>query len=107
MNDSATSGKTAGTLKAIALAYEDPTKLPMVLASGQDALARLILQIAEDQNIPVQQNKELVALLDKQSSGPILSTKALKVLSEVIAFLYHSDSLWRTQNLKSQHPKPA
>lgn len=85
-------------LKAIALSYDDPAHLPKVLASGQDALARIILEIAAQTQIPVERNEQLVELLDKQKPGPVISQPALKVLSEVIAFLYHTDSQWKAKH---------
>lgn len=85
--------KSKNVFKAIALAYKEPDALPSVLASGNDELARLIVEIAMNAEIPVRENKELISLLDKQKSGPIISPRALKVLSEVLAFLYHTDRL--------------
>ena len=87
-------------MKAIALSYDDPSRLPQVLASGNDELARLIIEIARNAEIPIKENKELVALIEKQKSGPIISSKALKVLAEVIAFLYHTDNLWKQKHSK-------
>ena len=92
MKKDANSAVSNNALKAFALAYKEPDCLPAVLASGQDALARLIIEIARNANVPVQENQELIALLDKQRHGPIVSPKALKVLSEVVAFLYHTDT---------------
>ena len=88
-----TNGKCKNGFKAIALAYKEPDALPSVLASGNDELARLIVEIALNAEIPIHENKELVSLLDKQRSGPIVSARALKVLSEVLAFLYHTDRI--------------
>lgn len=89
------SSKIKAPLKAIALGYKSSESMPTVIASGQDELARLIVEIARSSDIPIQENKELVSLLEKQKPGPILSPRALKVLAEVIAFLYQSDKLWK------------
>ena len=99
-------GPLNNPLKAIALAYKEPDSLPSVLVSGTDELARLIIEIARNSEIPIQENRELVSLLDKQKSGPIVSPKALKVLSEVVAFLYHTDSLIKGEAGQSALPLP-
>lgn len=104
--DSSTKNNLHSPLKAIALAYDDPDKLPRVLASGNDELARLIIEIAKSAEIPIQENKELISLLEKQKSGPIVSARALKVLAEVIAFLYHTDNVWKKGNLNSAAALP-
>ena len=96
------SGEKQIPLKAIALGYKEKKSLPTVLASGQDELARLILEIARNADIPIQENKELVSLLEKQKPGPIVSPRALKVLAEVIAFLYHSDRLWKEKRVAAR-----
>lgn len=75
----------------MALEYSDPQKIPKVLVSAEDALARMIVEIAENEEIPVQENKALISALGEQKAGPIISEKALKILAEVIAFLYHAD----------------
>ena len=85
-------------LKAIALSYDDPNTLPKVLASGEAGLAKLIIEIATSSNIPVQENKELVSLLESQKRGPVVSPKALKILSEIVAFLYHTDKQWKERH---------
>ena len=87
-------------LKAIALAYDNPDCLPQVLASGNNELARLIIEIAKNAEIPITENRELVSLLDQQREASIVSSKTLKVLAEVIAFLYHTDSLWKKNHSK-------
>jgi len=72
---------------AIALFY-DEENVPRVTATGQGDIARHILAVAEEHNIPLEDDPELAALLAQIPLGDEIPEALYQVVAEVIAFAY-------------------
>ncbi len=72
---------------AIAL-YYDEENAPRVTAKGEGAVARQIVAIAEEHNIPLEDDPELAALLAQIPLGDEIPEALYHAIAEVIAFAY-------------------
>ncbi len=72
---------------AIALEY-DGKQAPQVTARGHHEIADEILQIAEQQNIPVHEDAELSMLLSQLDLGDHIPEALYVVIAEVLSFAY-------------------
>jgi len=72
---------------AIALYYDDENA-PRVTAKGEGSIARQILSIAEEHNIPLEDDPELAALLAQIPLGDEIPNELYYAIAEVIAFAY-------------------
>ena len=73
---------------AVALEY-DGVNAPSVTATGERDIAEQIVQIAKENNIPIHENAELVALLAKIDLGDEIPEVLYQVVAHIIAFVYH------------------
>ena len=72
---------------AIALEY-DGKQAPVVTARGHHEIADEILQIAEQENIPVHEDEELTLLLEQLDLGERIPEALYLVIAEVLSFAY-------------------
>jgi len=72
---------------AVALEY-DGKLAPTVTAKGHQETADEILNIAEQENIPIYEDKELSALLDQLDLGEHIPESLFVVVAEVLSFAY-------------------
>ncbi len=72
---------------AIALEY-DGKQAPVVSARGHHEIADEILQIAEQENIPVHEDEELSLLLEQLDLGEHIPEALYLVIAEVLSFAY-------------------
>lgn len=72
---------------AVALHY-DGSNAPTVTAKGQGELARQIYRIAQQHDIPLHEDAELVALLARLELGDEIPRMLYVAVAEVIAFAY-------------------
>jgi flagellar biosynthesis protein len=72
---------------AIALEY-DGMRAPVVTAKGHQDVAEEILHLAEQENIPVYEDKELSALLKDLDLGDHIPQSLYVVVAEVLSFAY-------------------
>jgi flagellar biosynthetic protein FlhB len=74
---------------AIALRYQrDENSAPLVLAKGMDAIALKIRAVAEENNIPVIENKALArALYEAVQVDQVIPTEFFRPVAEIIYFL--------------------
>jgi len=73
--------------KAVALHY-DGANAPQVIAKGQDEIAKRIYEIAQQHDIPLHEDAELVALLSRLDIGDEIPRELYIVIAEIIAFAY-------------------
>lgn len=85
---------------AVALQYLEKDDLPKVIATGAGEIAREILQIAREHQIPIEQDSTLTDLLSKVNVGASISPESFRLVAEIICFLYHSDL-----EFKKKHPQ--
>lgn len=75
--------------RAVALKWEGDTA-PRVTAKGEGDLAEKILKIAQEHNVPIQQdNEELVSLLAQIELGDEIPEILYVAVAQVIAFAYY------------------
>ena len=72
---------------AIALEY-DGEQAPVVTAKGHQETAEEILAIAQQESIPVYEDKELSALLDQLDLGDHIPSSLFVVIAEILSFAY-------------------
>lgn len=72
---------------AVALHY-DEVNAPRVTAKGEDELARQIIALAREHNVPLYENAELLDLLSRIETGDEIPEALYHVIAEVIAFAY-------------------
>ena len=72
---------------AIALEY-DGEQAPVVTAKGHQDIAEEILRIAQTENIPVYEDRELSALLEQLDLGDHIPQSLYVVIAEVLSFAY-------------------
>ena len=72
---------------AIALEY-DGERAPLVTAKGHQDIAEEILKLAQQENIPVYEDRELSALLNDLDLGVHIPRSLYVVIAEVLTFAY-------------------
>lgn len=79
--------KDNGKRIAVALRY-DGVGAPRVTAKGADATAERIMAIAQEHDIPLQQDKELVKLLQQVDLGDQIPEPLYRAVAQILAFAY-------------------
>jgi len=76
-------------LKAVALKYEmKKDRAPRVVARGKGEIARKIIEIAKEHNIPLYEDKELSQVLEALDLDTEIPTELFRAVAEVLAFIY-------------------
>ena len=73
--------------KAVALKYIEGTEAPLILAKGEGRTAKLMLEEAEKQGIPVAEDKVLVDMLGLSSAGDIVPENTWQALAVIFSFI--------------------
>ncbi len=81
--------------RAVALHYSTNERAPKVLASGAGEIARRIIELAQESDIPVQKDDSLVNILAKLDIGWEIPPETYRAVAEILAFLYRTDEAWR------------
>jgi len=81
--------------RAVALQYGEEDEVPKVLASGAGELAKEILKIASENNIPLFRNKALADMLLNIEVGAEISEESYQLVAEIISFLFKTDREWQ------------
>ena len=77
---------------AIALGYNvDADAAPRVLAKGHGEIARRILELAREKNIPVRDDPDLVQTLAQLDLGEFIPAELYPAVAEVLAFIYREN----------------
>lgn len=78
---------------AVSLQYNrDGDHAPKVTAKGQGWLAEKIIAMAQEKNIPIKKDKDLIQLLEKIDVGQEIPESLYKVIAELLAWVYHLNS---------------
>ena len=78
---------------ALALRYEAIEAMPRIVARGAGKLAQAIVALAEEHDVPVHKDGAMVELLRSMDAGQVLPTETRAIVSEVLCFLYHLETL--------------
>ena len=75
------------TFSAVALKYPENTEAPVIAAKAKGELARRMVSIAEENDIPVVQDEILSNVLSVQEVGECVSEETWLSVAKVFAFV--------------------
>jgi flagellar biosynthesis protein len=85
---------TPGRRTAVAMRYDvESDKAPLILASGRGAVADEILRIADENKIPLYENRELATMLAKLEIDTEIPPQLYILVAEVLFFVYKLDKM--------------
>lgn len=73
--------------QAVALTY-DGKSAPFISATGSSELAEEILRIAQEHDVPIYENPQLVEILARLEIGDEIPELLYRTIAEIIAFVY-------------------
>ncbi|MFA7084908.1 MAG: EscU/YscU/HrcU family type III secretion system export apparatus switch protein [Arcobacteraceae bacterium] len=77
------------TPKAVALKYDQTTNsAPKVTAVGRGEIAKNIIKIAQDNDIPIKKDEDLVELLSQIDIDKEIPPNMYKAVAEIFSFIY-------------------
>jgi len=89
--------------KAVALEYEMETdNAPKIVAKGKGEIANNIIKIAQDNEIPIKKDEDLIELLSAIDIDKEIPPSMYKAVSEIFAFIY---DLTAMEKKKKEHSK--
>ena len=75
--------------KAVALKYDtEKDGAPKVKASGKGEVAKNIIRIAKENDLPIKKDEDLVELLSKVEIDKEIPQNLYKAVAEVFSFIY-------------------
>ena len=75
--------------KAVSLQYKKGKNVaPKVTAKGQGWMADRIIKMAQENNIPIREDKDLLHLLSEIDVGQEVPESLYKVVAELLAWVY-------------------
>ncbi|MCT8469854.1 EscU/YscU/HrcU family type III secretion system export apparatus switch protein [Chromohalobacter canadensis] len=90
--------------RAVALAYQDPSAAPVVVAKGYGDLAERIVSTAKNDGIFVHDAPELVALLMQVDLDAQIPPMLYQVIAELLAWVYDLEREEASLNSESGTP---
>ncbi len=86
--------KPQGRRTAVALRYDvEEDKAPLILASGRGAVAEEILRIAEDNKIPLYENRDIAQMLSRLEVDTEIPPQLYVLVAEILFFVYKLDRM--------------
>lgn len=82
-----------GKKKATALKYEQGYNVPVVTATGMGYVADKIIEKAEESNVPIVYDKELVEVLNNVDIGEDIPYELYDTVAQVIAYVMDIDKV--------------
>jgi len=76
---------------AVALQYPEDADAPFIAASAKGKLAEKIIQIAEENNVPVVENDMLANVLSVQDIGASIPEETWHIVAEIFAFIIRTE----------------
>ena len=73
--------------QAVALKYPEDAYAPFIVASEKGFLAQKLLEIAEQNDIPVIRNDVLTDVLSVQEIGTFIPEQTLEAMAKIFAFI--------------------
>ncbi len=75
--------------KAVALRYnKDKENAPRVLAKGEGNVAKNIIKIAKENELPIKKDEDLIELLSQVELDKEIPAELYKAVAEVFSFIY-------------------
>jgi flagellar biosynthesis protein len=85
----------SGRKRAVALNYAAGDKAPQIAASGAGEIAKKILELAKEHDVPIRRDDSLTEILAKLNVGFEIPPQTYRAVAEILAFLYRTDEAWR------------
>lgn len=79
-------------LKAVALKYSSLDGVPFVSASGKGEVAKKILELAEENSIPIVENEALANVLSVSEIGSAIPENTWEVVADIFAWILKNDN---------------
>ncbi len=73
--------------KAVAIKYPEGAEIPFITAKGHGELADKIVEIAEKNNVKIENDALLVDVLDVQKIGDAIPEEAWQAVAKILAFV--------------------
>lgn len=86
--------------RAVALSYAQGENAPKIVATGAGEIAKRIIELAQQNGIPITENDSLTEILSKLDLGVEIPPETYKAVAEILAFLYRTDEAWRKKKLE-------
>ncbi|WP_202077044.1 EscU/YscU/HrcU family type III secretion system export apparatus switch protein [Caldalkalibacillus salinus] len=84
---------TPNAKKAIALRYDQHTDdAPVVKAKGQESLAERMIQLAQENDVPIHEDPALVEVLSKLEIDDVIPPELYQIMAEIFALIYQLES---------------
>ncbi len=81
-------------LQAIAIKYDNESKkAPTIVASGKGKIAKQILELAEENKIPMVEDPSLSKLLSSLRIKSEIPPKLFKIIAEILAFIFYLEKM--------------
>ena len=78
---------------AVALGYDkDKNNAPIVMAKGSGEIAQKIIKIAEDNNIEIRKDADLLQILKAVDINEEIPVEAFAAVAEIISYIYSQNS---------------
>lgn len=74
--------------RAVALKYEHGDYAPKVLAKGRGRLAEIIIKIAKEHGVAIEENGALSEALLRFEAGEYITEELYEVVAQILAFVY-------------------
>ncbi|PHO11055.1 MULTISPECIES: EscU/YscU/HrcU family type III secretion system export apparatus switch protein [Malaciobacter] len=75
--------------KAAALKYDlEKDKAPRLIAKGQDHVAKNIIKIAKENELPIKKDEDLIELLSKLDIDKEIPDSMYKAVAQIFSFIY-------------------
>ncbi len=86
---------------AAALGYDpESDDAPKLLAKGSGELADRIIALAKKHDIPIREDRDLVAVLAKLDLDQEIPPELYRTAAELLAFVYRLNNRWKDQQDK-------
>ena len=77
---------------AAALKYEeDGTEAPIIIAAGRGEIAEKILEIAQQEKVPVHKDESMAQVLVSLETGTEIPPELYQAVAQIIAFVWQMD----------------
>lgn len=93
--------------KAVALQYGENDAAPVVVASGMGYLAEKIVDVAQENGIPVYEDDSLATMLTRLSLGQEIPPELYQAIVEIYVYFLNFDPAQRQRQRDEAPPPPA
>jgi len=98
--------KKTEQIKAIAIKYDTKkSRAPKIVATGRGQVAEQILQLAEENKIPLYEDPTLSELLSKLDLDVEIPPELYTMVAEILAFVYHLDKILKSRKAVQNNVK--